>query len=108
MPINKGLRATDINRRIFAPSELAPKLLSTSLPQTAVGQPLPDMALEVVSKADLIYLATRHTGDLSAYPPDRSLMGMNNRGGRRGFVRHFYDEEKEMSCLVIPDFSGNR
>ncbi len=106
-----------INRRLFAPAPYEPKILAPSslaesdadeTPDLQPGEALPKTALEIIAQADLLYLATRHTAEVDAYPPDRSSLGANIRGGRRGFLRHYYDEEKKKPCLVLPDFSGNK
>ena len=69
---------------------------------------MPSVALEILAASEYVYLATKHTGTAGAYPLDESTIGCNARGGRRGFVRHFFDAEKNRPCLVLPDYSGNR
>ncbi|KDN41971.1 hypothetical protein K437DRAFT_258055 [Tilletiaria anomala UBC 951] len=97
-----------INRRILTSTQLNPKVLASAYPSAPTGTPLPDVALDIVASADHVYLATRHTGNPSVYPQDESRLGMNHRGGRKGFLRHYFDHEQGKSCLVLPDFSGNR
>ncbi|KAJ7879514.1 hypothetical protein B0H14DRAFT_2708971 [Mycena olivaceomarginata] len=57
---------------------------------------LPDEAIAFITAADTVFLGTTYkafTQDALKFP---SHLGMNQRGGRPGFI------------LVIPDFSGNR
>ena len=81
-----------LNKRIIAPRLASPELVSASLP-------LPAPALELIAKADLFFLTSRH-GDVS--------MDTNNRGGAPGFVRVATNSEEAGVELVYPEYSGNR
>ncbi|KAK0540703.1 hypothetical protein OC835_000520 [Tilletia horrida] len=87
------------------------------------GIALPQSALDVVEQADIVFLGSRHTPKarsdpsvanqsdaLWGYRPegDQARLGCNHRGGRPGFVRTYFDEEKGRTCIVLPDYSGNR
>lgn len=68
-----------------------PVLISDSLP-------LPEVALKLLSKADVFFISSSHHG---------SSMGTNHRGGPPGFVRVLVNDDSSTS-LVIPEYSGNR
>ncbi|CAF2139880.1 unnamed protein product [Rotaria magnacalcarata] len=59
--------------------------------------------LDIINQASTIFLATRHTSNVSDNTSD---LGLNHRGGRPGFVRAY--EENGNTYIVIPDYSGNR
>lgn len=72
-------------------------------PTTASFQKhLPTQALELLEKASTIFISTRHHDQ----DERESDMGCNHRGGPKGFVRYFEDENG--GHLVLPDYSGNR
>ncbi|KAJ3272547.1 hypothetical protein HDV01_005499 [Terramyces sp. JEL0728] len=56
----------------------------------------------IINQASTIFLATRHN-DQDARNSD---LGMNHRGGLKGFVRSFI--EGDQSFVILPDYSGNR
>ncbi len=58
---------------------------------------------DIINQASTIFLATRHTTNVSDNTAD---LGLNQRGGPPGFVRTY--EENGNTYIVIPDFSGNR
>lgn len=66
--------------------------------------------MEIIDQADFVWLGTRHSAskELSCGQEDHDSLGCNHRGGSAGFVRTFFDEEKGRTCVVLPDFSGNR
>ena len=68
----------------------------------ADGAVLDAHALALVERASTAFLATRH----SAARPGESEMGLNHRGGRPGFIRAYAADGG--TCLVLPDYSGNR
>ncbi|KAE8227511.1 hypothetical protein CF319_g53 [Tilletia indica] len=87
------------------------------------GRPLPPSALEVIQQADIVFLGTRHTPRPRSDPAfadqweallgyrsdgDDARLCCNHRGGRPGFLRTYFDEEKGQACIVLPDYSGNR
>ncbi|CAD6890305.1 unnamed protein product [Tilletia caries] len=84
---------------------------------------LPPSALEIIQQADVVFLGTRHTprprSDPAFANQSEALLGYrsdgddarlccNHRGGRPGFLRTYFDEEKGQTCIVLPDYSGNR
>ena len=69
---------------------------------TALGGTLSTEARTLLAQASTIFIATRHSDE----DPRASDMGMNHRGGPKGFVRYFEDERG--AHLVLPDYSGNR
>ena len=71
----------------------------------ADGAELDPHSLALLSRASTIFLASR----LASAPPTgsgRDRVGVNHRGGRPGFVRAY--SEGGQTCLVLPDYSGNR
>ncbi|KAI0040826.1 hypothetical protein FA95DRAFT_1683589 [Auriscalpium vulgare] len=67
--------------------------------------PLPDEVISMIHEADTAFLGTSY----KARPEDEmrfpSHAGMNQRGGRPGFVRVLPSDKR---TIVLPDFSGNR
>ncbi|UZJ56281.1 hypothetical protein CBS101457_005601 [Exobasidium rhododendri] len=95
-----------INARYLIPAS------ESSFSQTTTthgkGDQLSPEVLSIISRADLLFLASRHSGDLEAYPADPARLGNNIRGGPPGFLRTFWDDEAQSICIVLPDWSGNR
>jgi len=107
-----NLPSSDINTRRFVPSKSGktPQLVSSDLhmPQ---GTSLPKNILDLIESSDFVYLGTRHTASEEEYwdgTKDVDRVACNHRGGSPGFVRTFFDESKGRTCLVLPDYSGNR
>jgi len=69
---------------------------------SALGAKLSPLARDVLRRASTIFIATRHSDD----DPRESDMGVNHRGGPKGFLRYFEDDHG--AHLVLPDYSGNR
>lgn len=106
----------DINihrlRYLESESSVVSPLASEDWP---AGLPLPEYALDIIRAADIAFLATRHTGSGN---DDISKVAVNIRGGRRGYIRTYWDENrvddsgmlsaKGRTCVVLPDWSGNR
>ncbi|KAJ7678677.1 hypothetical protein B0H17DRAFT_944209 [Mycena rosella] len=69
------------------------------------AQRLPDAAIALITGADTVFLGTSY----KAYVQDSLLfpshLGMNQRGGRPGFIRVVPSDGR---TVVLPDFSGNR
>jgi hypothetical protein len=64
---------------------------------------LPDEAIAFITAADTVFLGTTYkafTQDALKFP---SHLGMNQRGGRPGFIRVLPSDGR---TVVIPDFSG--
>ncbi|KAI0407165.1 hypothetical protein F4802DRAFT_605676 [Xylaria palmicola] len=98
-----------LNKKRIVPHVPAPKLVQSapSAGQAASdGLPLPREAVELIAKADLFFIASKH-GDKS--------MDMNHRGGAPGFLRVFRNQAPRANgdgdggvALVYPEYSGNR
>lgn len=98
-----------INTRILEPTKEQQAVQSTVHSSSYSGQDLPKEVLNLIESADSLYLATRYSGnDPSTFSPDPAKLGNNHRGGPPGFLRTFWDEERERRCLILPDWSGNR
>ena len=69
---------------------------------TPLGAELSSAARDILRRASTIFIATRHTDS----DPSESDLGLNHRGGPKGFLRSFDDERG--THLVLPDYSGNR
>jgi hypothetical protein len=98
--------AADINARYLVPAEHGS--VSQSSTTRGSGPQLPPEVLSIIAKADLLYLASKHSGEEGAYPADPARLGNNIRGGPPGFLRTTYDGEAKGVCIVLPDWSGNR
>jgi hypothetical protein len=68
----------------------------------ALGKVLPAAARALLLEASTVFIATRHVDP----DPSESDMGLNHRGGPKGFLRYFEDEHG--GHLELPDYSGNR
>ncbi len=69
---------------------------------TALDAKLSSEAKAILRQASTIFIATRHSDS----DPRESDMGLNHRGGPKGFLRYFEDDRG--AHLVLPDYSGNR
>jgi ferredoxin-NADP reductase/predicted pyridoxine 5'-phosphate oxidase superfamily flavin-nucleotide-binding protein len=69
---------------------------------TALDATLSSAARDLLGQASTVFIATRHSDS----DPRESDMGLNHRGGPKGFVRYFEDDLG--AHLVLPDYSGNR
>ncbi|KAI0515020.1 hypothetical protein F5B22DRAFT_609402 [Xylaria bambusicola] len=90
-----------LNKKHIVPHVPTPQLVSVDK-----GLPLPREAVELIEKADLFFIASKH-GD--------GGMDVNHRGGPPGFVRVFRNEASGGRTggegglvLVYPEYSGNR
>ena len=64
---------------------------------------LPQDAIDLIICADTVFLGTAYNaslGDEESYP---SHVGMNQRGGRAGFIRVLPSDGR---TVVLPDYSG--
>ncbi|KAI4871060.1 hypothetical protein F4820DRAFT_2180 [Hypoxylon rubiginosum] len=97
-----------LNKKRITPHIPKPQLVS----EGAAGIPLPQAALDLIARADLFFIASKHSG------ASRS-MDVNHRGGAPGFVRVLRNGQVEeegggggsattTTTLVFPEFSGNR
>ncbi|XXG95947.1 hypothetical protein Hte_002223 [Hypoxylon texense] len=88
-----------LNKKHITPHIPKPHLASE---EGGAGVPLlPQAALDLVAKADLFFIASKHGAH---------SMDVNHRGGAPGFVRVLRNEHDEGRgvALVYPEFSGNR
>ncbi|KAJ3774467.1 hypothetical protein FB446DRAFT_728947 [Lentinula raphanica] len=94
-----------INLRQFSPyPNTHPKVASENL-HLGKDDRLPDELINFVLASDTVFLGTTYVApdkEASQFP---SHLGMNQRGGRQGFIRV---SRKDGRTLALPDFSGNR
>ncbi|OTB14496.1 hypothetical protein K445DRAFT_62541 [Daldinia sp. EC12] len=85
-----------INKKRIYPRVPAPRLESEGN-----GVPLPQAAIDLLDKADLFFVASKH---------GTKSMDVNIRGGPPGFVRVLRNREEGAggTALVYPEYSGNR
>ncbi len=97
-----------LNKKRIVPHVPTPELVRIAGFSVDNGLPLPQEAVELIAKADLFFIASKH-GDGS--------MDVNHRGGAPGFLRVFRNRESEANSdaagdgglvLVYPEYSGNR
>ncbi|WP_184951790.1 pyridoxamine 5'-phosphate oxidase family protein [Paractinoplanes abujensis] len=81
-----------LNRKAVRPHEASPQLVSDALP-------LPPEAVDLIARADIFFLSSRHGTE---------SMDTNNRGGAPGFVRVRSNSDDEGVTLIYPEYSGNR
>ncbi|KAI2628838.1 hypothetical protein GGR54DRAFT_588995 [Hypoxylon sp. NC1633] len=88
-----------LNRKRIAPHVPSPRLESGGK-----GTPLSPAAVELIRKADLFFIASRHGGE---------SMDANHRGGAPGFMRVLRNTDADAEegggvAIVYPEYSGNR
>ncbi|KAI1777069.1 hypothetical protein F4818DRAFT_334037 [Hypoxylon cercidicola] len=83
-----------LNKKHIVPHIPSPQLIMSE----EAGVPLPQAALDLVAKADLFFIASKHGAQ---------SMDANHRGGAPGFVRVLRNG-REGATLIYPEFSGNR
>ncbi|KAK8879367.1 oxidoreductase fad-binding domain-containing protein [Apiospora arundinis] len=92
-----------LNKKHIVPHVPRPQLTSQG-----PGLPLSDEAIELVHKADLFFISTKHGASNGS---DES-MDTNHRGGPAGLLRVFRNNNANSSeggvTLVYPEYSGNR
>ncbi|KAI1758385.1 hypothetical protein F4782DRAFT_536914 [Xylaria castorea] len=97
-----------LNKKRIVPHVPVPELVRDAGSPANDGLPLPQEAVELIAKADLFFIASKH-GDGS--------MDVNHRGGAPGFLRVFRNRESDTNddsdgdggvVLVYPEYSGNR
>ncbi|PWN31565.1 uncharacterized protein FA14DRAFT_107507, partial [Meira miltonrushii] len=97
-----------INTRFLQPSsqtKVSPIVQSSS----QSGQDLPKEVLDLIANADSLYLASRYSGnDPTSFTPDPPRLGNNHRGGSSGYLRTYWDADRQRRCIILPDWSGNR
>ncbi|KAG6875608.1 hypothetical protein C0992_003112 [Termitomyces sp. T32_za158] len=94
-----------ITSREFVPKpNTSPVIISQNVDLKSNDR-LPAEALSLILESDTVFLGTTYAApadDASLFP---SHLGMNQRGGRKGFIRILPSDGR---TVVIPDFSGNR
>jgi hypothetical protein len=72
--------------------------------QTTLGksEQLPQDVVEFILEADTVFIGTSYDAPAESSNRFPSHVGMNQRGGRRGFVRVSPDRR----TVVLPDYSG--
>ncbi|TRX94356.1 hypothetical protein FHL15_004823 [Xylaria flabelliformis] len=96
-----------LNKKHIVPHIPKPELVQNPGSPANDGLPLPEEAVELIGKADLFFIASKH-GDGS--------MDVNHRGGAPGFLRVFRNRESDTDdvdgdggvALIYPEYSGNR
>ncbi|KAK8121013.1 hypothetical protein PG999_005133 [Apiospora kogelbergensis] len=93
-----------LNKKRIVPHVPRPQLASQGL-----GLPLSDEAIELVHKADLFFISSKH----GASNGSQESMDTNHRGGPAGLLRVFRNNDASSSeeggvTLVYPEYSGNR
>ncbi|KAI0864470.1 hypothetical protein F4860DRAFT_464258 [Xylaria cubensis] len=96
-----------LNKKHIVPHIPKPELVRNPGSPANDGLPLPDEAVELIGKADLFFIASKH-GDGS--------MDVNHRGGAPGVLRVFRNRESNTDdvdgdggvALIYPEYSGNR
>ncbi|KAK8053904.1 hypothetical protein PG996_013205 [Apiospora saccharicola] len=93
-----------LNKKRIVPHVPRPQLLSQ-------GQdlPLPDEAIELVHKADLFFISSKH--GTANNGSEAESMDTNHRGGPAGLLRVFRNDASSSEggvALVYPEYSGNR
>ncbi|KAL7622288.1 hypothetical protein AAE478_007792 [Parahypoxylon ruwenzoriense] len=80
---------------------ITPRIPSPHIVSEGAGVPLPQAAVDLIGKADMFFIASKHGAN---------SMDTNHRGGPPGFVRIFRNESAEKGgvILVYPEYSGNR
>ncbi|KAH7101469.1 hypothetical protein BKA62DRAFT_657195 [Auriculariales sp. MPI-PUGE-AT-0066] len=71
----------------------------------AEGHRLPDELVELITQADTVFFGTSYHASEEDAARLPSHLGMNQRGGRPGFVRV---SPLDGRTVYLPDFSGNR
>ncbi|KAI1632710.1 hypothetical protein F4809DRAFT_645194 [Biscogniauxia mediterranea] len=91
-----------LNKKHISPQVPSPRLMSEG-----TGTPLSQRALDLIAKADLFFIASKHGNG--------SSMDTNHRGGAPGFLRVFRNRDGDNEdgggggvTLVYPEYSGNR
>ncbi|KAJ6625412.1 hypothetical protein B0H10DRAFT_2161916 [Mycena sp. CBHHK59/15] len=69
------------------------------------GDRLPDEAISFITASDTVFFGTTYKAQVKDSMRFPSHLGMNQRGGRAGFIRVVPSDGR---TVVIPDFSGNR
>lgn len=82
-----------LNKKHITPHVPQPELVGSGK-----GLPLPAAAVQLLGKADLFFISSKH---------GNGSMDVNHRGGPPGFVRLYRNEDGAVT-VVYPEYSGNR
>ncbi|KAI8635663.1 hypothetical protein F5Y19DRAFT_461242 [Xylariaceae sp. FL1651] len=100
-----------LNKKRITPHIPMPEIVVQGSGSGSVGElPLPQEAVNLIAKADLFFIASKH---------GNGSMDVNHRGGAPGFLRVFRNEKPSVDgngeddgdggvTLVYPEYSGNR
>ncbi|KAF5360182.1 hypothetical protein D9758_011331 [Tetrapyrgos nigripes] len=94
-----------ITTRQFVPYLNTKPSIKYQKPQLPSGSRLPDEVIAFIHNSDTVFIGTTYaapTEDAKKYP---SHVGMNQRGGRKGYIRVSPSDGR---TVVVPDYSGNR
>lgn len=93
-----------INIRTLLPHPDTNPIIASQCLHMSASERLPEQAVSMILEADTVFLGTVYNAlpeDAELYP---SHLGMNQRGGRPGFVRISPSDGR---TAVLPDFSGD-
>ncbi|KAG5733076.1 Flavohemoprotein [Termitomyces sp. T112] len=91
-------------RDLIPYSNTSPTITSQNL-DFGPNDRLPDKAISLILESDTVFLGTTYAAPADEASHFPSHLGMNQRGGRKGFVRVLPSDGR---TIVLPDFSGNR
>ncbi|KAG6872999.1 hypothetical protein C0995_004131 [Termitomyces sp. Mi166 len=82
---------------------ISPTITSQNL-DLKLDERLPDEAISLILESDTVFLGTTYAASADETSRFPSHLGMNQRGGRKGFIRVLPSDGR---TVVLPDFSGN-
>jgi hypothetical protein len=92
-----------INVRDLIPHpKTAPEIIQQKLKLTP-DERLPDAAIAFILASDTVFIGTTYKAEAKDAQRFPSHLGMNQRGGRPGFIRVVPSDGR---TVVLPDFSG--
>jgi ferredoxin-NADP reductase/predicted pyridoxine 5'-phosphate oxidase superfamily flavin-nucleotide-binding protein len=94
-----------INVRELVPSATDPVVVHERLNILDPLEPLPEDVLSFIRESDTTFIGTTYQASKELEGIFPSHLGMNQRGGRAGFIRV---KPSDRRTVVLPDFSGNR
>ena len=94
-----------INVRDLAPQSRISPVILYQRPQLTEDDRLSDDAISLIHSADTVFIGTSYVASERNRDTFPSHLGMNQRGGRPGFVRVVPSDGR---TVVLPDFSGKR
>ncbi|KAJ4478246.1 hypothetical protein J3R30DRAFT_3480173 [Lentinula aciculospora] len=94
-----------INLRHLSPHSNTQPRVATEKLHLMDDESLPDELVNFILASDTVFLGTTYVAPHKEAALFPSHLGMNQRGGLRGFIRV---SRKDGRTLALPDFSGNR